>query len=110
VTGLTVLPGLIDQHTHMGILSVGDPEAMPSAVVAAHLFRNAELCLLSGIPPPARSPAPTAACAGRSTPAGLPARGCSPPGRRCASPAATGTSGRRFCPTITTRACRAWRR
>jgi imidazolonepropionase-like amidohydrolase len=25
VTGLTVLPGLIDLHTHMGILSVGDP-------------------------------------------------------------------------------------
>ena len=48
VTGLTVLPGLIDLHTHMGILSVGDPEAMPPAVAAAHLFRNAELCLLSG--------------------------------------------------------------
>src|SRR5919108_1406281 len=48
VTGLTVLPGLIDLHTHMGILSVGDPEAMPPAVAAAQLFRNAELCLLSG--------------------------------------------------------------
>src|ERR671935_991097 len=48
VTGLTVLPGLIDLHTHMGILSVGDPEAMPAAVAAAQLFRNAELCLRSG--------------------------------------------------------------
>jgi imidazolonepropionase-like amidohydrolase len=48
VTGLTVLPGLIDLHTHMGILSVGAPEAMPAAVAAAQLFRNAELCLRSG--------------------------------------------------------------
>jgi imidazolonepropionase-like amidohydrolase len=47
-TGLTVLPGLIDLHTHLGILSIGDPEAMPAAVTAAHLFRNAELCLNSG--------------------------------------------------------------
>jgi imidazolonepropionase-like amidohydrolase len=48
VTGLTVLPGLIDLHTHMGILSVAQPEAMAPAVAAARLFRNAELCLLSG--------------------------------------------------------------
>jgi imidazolonepropionase-like amidohydrolase len=48
VTGLTVLPGLIDLHTHMGILAVADPEGMPPAVAAARLFRNAELCLLSG--------------------------------------------------------------
>jgi imidazolonepropionase-like amidohydrolase len=47
-TGLTVLPGLIDLHTHLGILSIGDPEAMPPAVAAARLFRNAELCLHSG--------------------------------------------------------------
>jgi imidazolonepropionase-like amidohydrolase len=47
-TGLTVLPGLIDLHTHMGILSVAQPEAIPPAVAAAQLFRNAELCLLSG--------------------------------------------------------------
>src|SRR5918993_1551481 len=47
-TGLTVLPGLIDLHTHMGILSVAQPEAMPPAVAAARLFRNAELCLLLG--------------------------------------------------------------
>jgi imidazolonepropionase-like amidohydrolase len=48
VTGLTVLPGLIDLHTHMGILSAAAPEAIPPAVAAAQLFRNAELCLLSG--------------------------------------------------------------
>jgi transposase-like protein len=32
----------------MGILSVAQPEAMAPAVAAAQLFRNAELCLLSG--------------------------------------------------------------
>lgn len=48
VTGLTVLPGLIDLHTHMGLVAMGDEESMPPAVTAAHLFRNAELCLLSG--------------------------------------------------------------
>jgi len=46
--GLTVLPGLIDLHTHMGIVTVGDLASLPLAVVAAQLFRNAELCLLSG--------------------------------------------------------------
>ena len=48
VTGLTVLPGLIDLHTHMGIVAMGDEERMAPAVTAAHLFRNAEMCLLSG--------------------------------------------------------------
>jgi imidazolonepropionase-like amidohydrolase len=48
VAGLVVLPGLIDLHTHMGIISTGSPEALSPAVTAAHLFRNAELCLLSG--------------------------------------------------------------
>ena len=48
VTGLTVLPGLIDLHTHMGLVAMGDEEAMSPAVTAAHLFRNAELCLMSG--------------------------------------------------------------
>jgi imidazolonepropionase-like amidohydrolase len=46
--GLTVLPGLIDLHSHMGIVTVGDLASLPLAVVAAQLFRNAELCLLSG--------------------------------------------------------------
>jgi imidazolonepropionase-like amidohydrolase len=48
VTGLTLLPGLIDLHTHMGLVNVGEPEWMAPAVTAAHLFRNAELCLQSG--------------------------------------------------------------
>jgi imidazolonepropionase-like amidohydrolase len=48
VSGLTVLPGLIDLHTHMGIVAMGDEEGMAPAVTAAHLFRNAELCLMSG--------------------------------------------------------------
>jgi imidazolonepropionase-like amidohydrolase len=48
VTGLTVLPGLIDLHTHMGIVAMTSEESMAPAVTAAHLFRNAELCLLSG--------------------------------------------------------------
>lgn len=48
VSGLTVLPGLIDLHTHMGLVAMTSEESMPPAVTAAHLFRNAELCLLSG--------------------------------------------------------------
>jgi imidazolonepropionase-like amidohydrolase len=48
VGDLAVLPGLIDLHTHMGIISIGSPEALSPAMTAAHLFRNAELCLLSG--------------------------------------------------------------
>jgi imidazolonepropionase-like amidohydrolase len=48
VDGLTVLPGLIDLHTHMGLVAMAAEEAMAPAVTAAHLFRNAELCLLSG--------------------------------------------------------------
>jgi imidazolonepropionase-like amidohydrolase len=46
--GLTVLPGLIDLHTHLGVIAIGAPESLPPAVVAAHMFRNAELCLMSG--------------------------------------------------------------
>ena len=48
VTGLTVLPGLIDLHTHMGVVAMTSEQSMAPAVTAAHLFRNAELCLLSG--------------------------------------------------------------
>lgn len=48
LTHLTVLPGLIDAHTHMGVINVADPGEWPLAVTAAHLFRNAQLCLDSG--------------------------------------------------------------
>jgi imidazolonepropionase-like amidohydrolase len=48
VDGLTVLPGLIDLHTHMGIVEAGARGSLSAAEVAAHLFRNAELCLRSG--------------------------------------------------------------
>ncbi len=46
--GLTVLPGLIDLHTHLGVIAIGAPESLSPAVTAAHMFRNAELCLMSG--------------------------------------------------------------
>ncbi|MBW3603957.1 MAG: amidohydrolase family protein [Actinobacteria bacterium] len=45
---LVVLPGLIDAHTHMGLVEGDTLGGMPAAMVAAHLFRNAELCLASG--------------------------------------------------------------
>ena len=48
VDGLTVLPGLIDLHTHMGIIEVVGAGSLSAAEVAAHLFRNAERCLQSG--------------------------------------------------------------
>lgn len=47
-SGVTVLPGLIDLHTHMGLVHAAVSTTYPPAVTAAHLFRNAELCLLSG--------------------------------------------------------------
>jgi imidazolonepropionase-like amidohydrolase len=45
---LFVLPGLIDAHTHMGLVEGDRLGFMPPALLAAHLFRNAELCLESG--------------------------------------------------------------
>ena len=45
---LTLMPGLIDAHTHMGLIEGDRLGAMPPALLAAHLFRNAELCLASG--------------------------------------------------------------
>jgi len=46
--GLTVLPGLIDAHTHLGIVESMHMAAIPLAVIAAQMFGNAERCLLSG--------------------------------------------------------------
>lgn len=45
---LVVLPGLIDAHTHMGLVEGDQLGAMPPALLAAHLFHNAELCVASG--------------------------------------------------------------
>jgi len=47
-TDLVLLPGLIDAHTHMGLVEGDALGVMPPALLAAHLFRNAELCLASG--------------------------------------------------------------
>ncbi len=48
LSGLTVLPGLIDLHTHLAVIAIGDPESVSPALTAAQTFRNAELCLMSG--------------------------------------------------------------
>lgn len=42
------MPGLIDLHTHMGIVSGHDAAALSPAMTAALLFQNAELCIRSG--------------------------------------------------------------
>lgn len=46
LTGLTVLPGLIDAHTHLGL--IGTDSTMSAAEVAAQVFRNCELALEAG--------------------------------------------------------------
>jgi imidazolonepropionase-like amidohydrolase len=46
--GLALLPGLIDLHSHLGIVAPGDPTSLSPAMTAALLFQNAELCLMSG--------------------------------------------------------------
>jgi imidazolonepropionase-like amidohydrolase len=46
LTGLTLLPGLIDAHTHLGM--VGTDTTMSAAEVAARVFRNCELALEAG--------------------------------------------------------------
>ena len=47
VGGLTVLPGLIDAHSHFGLVSEFDPDVAP-AITAARIFRNCELALDAG--------------------------------------------------------------
>src|SRR5262249_58099543 len=48
--GLTVMPGLIDAHTHLGaVVGLGTPEGTYSiAELAGRLFRNCELALDAG--------------------------------------------------------------
>lgn len=50
VTGLTLLPGLIDAHAHLGlVLDLAAVEGTTSpAEIAAKIFRNCELCLAAG--------------------------------------------------------------
>jgi imidazolonepropionase-like amidohydrolase len=45
--GLTVLPGLIDAHTHVGCISGNEPDA-PPAVLAAQIFENCRIALEEG--------------------------------------------------------------
>src|SRR5437868_4987791 len=45
--GLTVLPGLIDAHSHFGLVEMIPAHTAP-AVTAARIFRNCELALEAG--------------------------------------------------------------
>jgi imidazolonepropionase-like amidohydrolase len=45
---LTLLPGLIDAHSHLGLIGIEAPERIPAAVAAAQIFRNCELALDAG--------------------------------------------------------------
>lgn len=47
VSGLTVLPGLIDAHSHFGLVSEFDPD-VAAAVVAGRIFENCSLALDAG--------------------------------------------------------------
>jgi imidazolonepropionase-like amidohydrolase len=46
--GLTLLPGLIDAHSHLGITTVEGVERLAPAVAAAQIFGNCELALDAG--------------------------------------------------------------
>jgi imidazolonepropionase-like amidohydrolase len=48
VTNLTVLPGLIDAHTHLASITRPSPNPPPTAEIAARIFRNCELALDAG--------------------------------------------------------------
>jgi imidazolonepropionase-like amidohydrolase len=45
--GLTVLPGLIDAHSHFGVVDIGGM-GTPVAVIAARIFTNCELAIEAG--------------------------------------------------------------
>ena len=46
--GYTLLPGLIDAHSHMGLVDLQATGDRPLAVIAAQVFRNCELALDAG--------------------------------------------------------------
>lgn len=48
VTGLTLLPGLIDAHTHLGVIDLTGTTPHPVAELAAEIFTNLRLCLEAG--------------------------------------------------------------
>jgi imidazolonepropionase-like amidohydrolase len=52
VSGCTLLPGLIDAHSHLGLVyefsAEGDPGSVSAAQIAAGVFENCQLCLDAG--------------------------------------------------------------
>ena len=48
LTGLWLLPGLIDLHSHIGLVEIEPTGRVSAALWAARLFENAELTLASG--------------------------------------------------------------
>lgn len=48
LNGLTLLPGLIDAHSHLGIVDVGEGDRTAPAVLAAQIFANCGLALDGG--------------------------------------------------------------
>lgn len=46
--GCTVLPGLIDAHTHFGLVNLGAGDPPPLAVTAARIFRNCDIAINEG--------------------------------------------------------------
>lgn len=48
LSGLWLLPGLIDAHAHLGIFSMSEQGRISPAMTAALMFRNAAGCLESG--------------------------------------------------------------
>lgn len=46
--GMTLLPGLIDAHTHLGLVEIGGDGSTPVAMTAARIFTNCELALDAG--------------------------------------------------------------
>ena len=48
LTGLHLLPGLIDLHSHIGVVEVEPTGRMSASLIAARMFENAELALAAG--------------------------------------------------------------
>ena len=93
VDGLTLLPGLIDAHTHFGMVAVTEAYDSP-AVTAARIFRNCELALDGGFTT-VRDVGGIDGGVARAVALGLvPGPSILPSDRSCARPAATAT-----CPT-----------